>query len=89
MRRFTSLVLLLCALGTAARAQLVLSQPASNNAGGPLNNGQSFVPGDAGTFPTSTAYLTQFTFVTSAQSSNNPNVPTYLCLYTNLNGTGY
>lgn len=55
--------------------------------GGNNNQGQSFQPSDAGAFPNS-AYLTEFSFITSGQTSNLSATPTYLSIYTG-NGSVY
>jgi hypothetical protein len=74
------LVVILCFLGAATvlPAQLVLSYPTTDSAPASVS-GQSFTPGDAGSFPTSYAYLTEFTFQVSP--GNVPTGPVYLDIY--------
>lgn len=69
-----------------ASAQVVISQPLANTAG-LTNDGQSFTPSihTSGTFASSNAYLTQFSFVTSTQPSST-NAPVYLLIFSSFNG---
>ncbi len=86
------LLLSLVIIGSFAvslRAQVVISQPTSTHNGSFGNQGQSFTPNlptNAG-FTNSSAYLTEFTFVVSADGAITlPTTPTYLLIYTSYAG---
>jgi len=78
-------------LGLAsAHAQVVISQNTAV-ASGDTNNGQSFKPSgfnQSGSYTTSSAYLTQFTFVVSdsGTAGTRPNNEAYLLIYS---GSGF
>jgi hypothetical protein len=70
-----------------ASAQLSLSYLGGTDTA-PSGTGQSFIPGDAGTFPTSMAYLTAMTF--QLPDSNLINIGTaYLDIYSNAGLSTY
>ena len=73
-------VVLLISLGAATvlPAQLTLSYPSTVTNPASVS-GQSFTPGDAGSFPTTSAYLTQMTF--QVGNGNVPSGPVYLDIY--------
>lgn len=66
-------------LAATVSAQVSLSYLTGSGAGASVT-GQSFTPGDAGTFPTSTAYLTQMQFQTGMDVGGS----IYLDVYTGL-----
>jgi hypothetical protein len=70
-------------LSSSLSAQLTISYLNGTN-GAHDGTGQSYIPGDAGSFPTSTAYLSQMTFITSPDGDWTPasdTTPTYLNIF--------
>lgn len=79
------LIFAACSAATLS-AQVTISHLGSFDNYGASGTGQSFTPVDAaGTFPTSSAYLTQMQFQVAAQGSSV--LPIYLDIYTSLSAT--
>jgi hypothetical protein len=81
--RFACTLLLVFALGGKLSAQYTLSY-LDGTSTAPSGSGQSFTPGDAGSFPTASAFLTQMTFQTGSSIMNGGGgAATYLDIYAN------
>ena len=87
--RLCPFLFLIAALCGKLHAQFTLSYLSGNSTPASVS-GQSFVPGDAGSFTTGSAFLTGMTFQTgSSIDSSYSGVATYLDVYSNSGLTAY